>query len=102
VNILDAIINAQDGAAVRQIGSHLGLGQDETAAALSALVPALAAGVQRNVQNEGGLGSLISALSSGHHPPLQLWVAREGASWPCSLPCSTRTATGRSWTTRRR
>jgi len=67
MNILDAIINAQDGAAVRQIGSQLGLGQDQTAAALSALVPALAAGVQRNVQSEGGLGSLISALSSGHH-----------------------------------
>jgi hypothetical protein len=67
MNILDAIVNAQDGAAVRQIGSQLGLGHDQTAAALSALVPALAAGVQRNVQSEGGLGNLISALSSGHH-----------------------------------
>ena len=67
MNILDAIINAQDGAAVRQIGSQLGLGQDQTAAGLSALLPALAAGVERNVQNEGGLGSLISALSSGRH-----------------------------------
>ena len=67
MNILDAIISAQDGAAVREIGSQLGLGQDQTAAALSALVPALAAGVQRNVQSEAGLGSLISALSSGQH-----------------------------------
>ena len=67
MGILDAIINAQDGATVRQIGSQLGLGQDQTATALSALVPALAAGVQRNVQNEAGLGSLISALSSGRH-----------------------------------
>jgi hypothetical protein len=67
MNILDAIINAQDGAAVRQIGSQLGLDQDQTAAALSALMPALAAGVQRNVQGEGGLGTLISALLSGRH-----------------------------------
>jgi len=67
MSILDAIINAQDGAAVRQIGSQLGLGQDQTAAALSVLVPALAAGVQRNVQSEAGLGSLISVLSSGRH-----------------------------------
>ena len=67
MSILDAMINAQDGAAVRQIGSQLGLGEDQTATALSALVPALAAGVQRNAQTEGGLGDLISALSSGHH-----------------------------------
>jgi hypothetical protein len=67
MNILDAIATAQDGAAVRQLGSQFGLGQDQTAAAMSALVPALAAGVQRNIQSEGGLGNLIAALSSGQH-----------------------------------
>lgn len=67
MNILDAIVNAQDGAAVRQLGSQVGLGPDQTTAALSALVPALAAGMQRNIRSEGGLDSLISALSSGKH-----------------------------------
>jgi hypothetical protein len=67
MNILDAIVNAQDGAAVRQLGSQVGLGPDQTTAALSALVPALAAGFQRNLQNQGGLESLLSALSSGNH-----------------------------------
>lgn len=67
MNILDAIINAQDGAAVRQLGSQVGLGPDQTTAALSALVPALAAGFQRNVQSQGGLASLMTALSSGNH-----------------------------------
>lgn len=67
MNILEAIVNAQDGAAVRQLGSQFGLGEDQAASALSALVPALAAGVQRNIQSEGGLGSLMSALSSGNH-----------------------------------
>ncbi len=67
MNILDAIINAQGGAAVRQIGSHFGLGQQEAAAALSALVPALATGVQRNIQGDGGVGSLVSALTTGGH-----------------------------------
>jgi hypothetical protein len=67
MNILDAIASAQDGAAVRQLGSQFGLGQDQAAAAMSALVPALAAGVQRNVQTEGGLGNLLAALSSGNH-----------------------------------
>jgi hypothetical protein len=67
MNILDAIVNAQDGAAVRQLGSQFGLGPDQTTAALSALVPALAAGVQRNIQNDSGVGSLMAALSSGNH-----------------------------------
>lgn len=67
MNILDAIVNAQDGAAVRQLGSQVGLGPDQTAAALAALVPALAAGVQRNIKSEGGLDSLMAALSSGTH-----------------------------------
>lgn len=49
MNILEAIVNTQDGAAVRQLGSQFGLGQEQTTAALSALLPALAAGVQRNI-----------------------------------------------------
>ena len=67
MNILDAIVNAQDGAAVRQLGSQVGLGPDQTTAALSALVPALAAGFQRNIQSQGGLENLMSKLSSGNH-----------------------------------
>jgi len=67
MNILDAILKTQDGAAVRQLGSQVGLPPDQTTAALSALVPALAAGVQRNIQSQGGLESLMSALSSGNH-----------------------------------
>lgn len=67
MNILDAIVNAQDGAAVRQLGSQVGLAPDQATAALSALVPALAAGFQRNIQSQGGLESLTTALSSGSH-----------------------------------
>jgi len=67
MNILDAIVNAQDGAAVRQLGSQVGLAPDQATAALSALVPALAAGFQRNLQSQGGLENLMGALSSGSH-----------------------------------
>ena len=67
MNILDAIIQGQGGGAVRQLGSQLGLAPDQTTAALSALVPALAAGFQRSVQSQGGADSLISALASGNH-----------------------------------
>ena len=67
MNILDAVLQAQGGSAVRQLGSRVGLAPDQTTAALSALVPALAAGVQRNFQSEGGFDSLMSALASGNH-----------------------------------
>lgn len=67
MNILDAIVNAQNGAAVNQLGAQVGLAPDQTTAALSALVPALAAGFQRNLQSQGGLESLASALTSGNH-----------------------------------
>ena len=67
MNILDAIVNAQNGAAVQQLGSQVGLAPDQATAALSALMPALAGGFQRNIQSQGGLESLMAALSSGNH-----------------------------------
>ena len=67
MNILDAIVNAQDGAAVQQLGSQVGLAPDQATAALSALMPALAGGFQRNIQSQGGLESLKAALSTGNH-----------------------------------
>src|SRR5512134_124202 len=67
LNILDAIVNAQNGAAVQQLGSQVGLAPDQATAALSALMPALAGGFQRNIQSPDGLESLMAALSSGNH-----------------------------------
>ena len=67
MNILDAIVNAQDGVAVQQLGSQVGLAPDQATAALSALMPALAGGFQRNIQSQGGLESLMGAVSSGNH-----------------------------------
>ena len=67
MNILDAVLNAQGGAAARQAGSSLGLSQDQTGAALAALVPALAAGLQRNASQPGGLESLLGALTGDGH-----------------------------------
>jgi hypothetical protein len=67
MNVLDLIVNAGNGAAVRQLGSRVGLDEGQTTAALSALVPALASGVRRNVQSPGGLTGLVAALTSGNH-----------------------------------
>jgi hypothetical protein len=67
MNILDVIMNTQNGAALEQLGSQFGLNQSQTASALSALVPALAGGIHRNIQGEGGLADLMSAVSAGNH-----------------------------------
>ena len=67
MNILDVVMSARDGGAVRQLGSQFGLGEDQTAAVMSALVPQLAAGFQRNLKTEDGLSGLVSALSTGNH-----------------------------------
>jgi hypothetical protein len=67
MNILDSILNHQDGAAVQQVSQQFGLGNNETISALSALVPQLASGVQQNLQQPGGLQSLLGALASGQH-----------------------------------
>jgi len=48
MNILETILAAQNGGAVKQMGQQLGLGDDQASSVLSALVPALAAGFQRN------------------------------------------------------
>lgn len=67
MNILDVVMNSGNGAAVRQLGTQFGLSEAQVASALSALVPALAGGVQRNVQSPDGLAGLTSALASGKH-----------------------------------
>jgi hypothetical protein len=65
MNILDSIVGARDGGAVQQIASQFGLRPEQATAAIGALMPALAAGLKRNMTtNEAGLES---ALASGHH-----------------------------------
>jgi hypothetical protein len=67
MNILETILNAQNGHAVDQLGGQFGLSRDQTSSAVAALVPALAAGLQRNMSSEGGLAGLVGALSGGRH-----------------------------------
>lgn len=65
MNLLDSIVGARDGAAVQQLASQFALKPEQASAAIGALMPALAAGLKRNITtNEAGLES---ALASGHH-----------------------------------
>ncbi len=67
MNMLEAILNAQGGAAAREAGQSVGLSPEQTSSALSALVPALAAGLHRNASQPGGLEALLGAISGGGH-----------------------------------
>lgn len=67
MNILDSILAAQNGGAVSQMSQQLGLGDDQTASVIAALVPALAGGFQRNLQSDGGMDALMGALTGGQH-----------------------------------
>lgn len=67
MNVLEAILNTQGGAAAREAGRAVGLSPDQTSAALSAIVPALAAGLQKNAAQPAGLDALVGALARGGH-----------------------------------
>lgn len=67
MDLLETILNAKGGSAVQQLGDQMGLDQNQTVAAVSQLVPALAAGLQHNASQPGGLEALLGALSGGEH-----------------------------------
>lgn len=67
MDILQTILNAQGGGAVKQLGQQFGLDDSQTSSALAALVPALAAGFQKEMGSQSGLEGLMGALSGGQH-----------------------------------
>ena len=67
MNILESILGAQGGGATRQLGQQFGLDDQQVSTALSALVPALAAGFQQKTATAQGLDGLMSALGGGQH-----------------------------------
>lgn len=66
-NLFDMLTQASGGAAVQQVSKQTGLAPDQTQMAIKALLPAIAAGLQRNVGQKGGLESLLGALQNGQH-----------------------------------
>jgi len=67
MNILELILNAQNGGLTRQLGEQFGLDAQQTESALGALLPALAGAVNQNSGQSGGLDSLLEALKGGQH-----------------------------------
>ncbi len=67
MNILDAMLSAQGGGAVQQLGQQFGLDESQVNSAIAALAPALAAGFTRNMSSPQGVDGLLSALGGGQH-----------------------------------
>lgn len=67
MDVFDAILSAQGGLLVRQMGARAGVDADQAQAALQALLPALAGAASRNAAQPGGLEALLGALAGGRH-----------------------------------
>lgn len=67
MNLLETLLQAQGGSAVKQLAGQFGVNENQAASAVSALLPALSGGLQRNLQQPGGIESLLGALSQGRH-----------------------------------
>jgi uncharacterized protein YidB (DUF937 family) len=67
MNLLEMILNFQNGGAVRQLAQNFGLEQDQAASAIANLVPALSSGLMRNMSTGDGLQNLLGALGNGQH-----------------------------------
>ena len=66
MNLLEMVMQAQGGGAVRQMAQQFGIGEDQAQSAIGAVLPMLAGAVQQNVQS-GGLEGLLGALQGGKH-----------------------------------
>ena len=67
LNLLEAVMSAGNGGAVRQMAQQFGLEEGAAKGAIEQLLPALARGLSRNTSQAGGLESLLGALQSGGH-----------------------------------
>lgn len=67
MNLLKTILEAQNGGAVRELSRQFGIDEAQAGAAVGKLMPALAAGMKRNMATPQGLEGLLGALKNGHH-----------------------------------
>lgn len=67
MKILQDILEAQGGGAVKQIAGRFGLGDAEAGAAIAKMLPALTAGLKKNTAQPGGAEALLGALKGGSH-----------------------------------
>lgn len=67
MNLLEAILGAQNGASAQHAGQALGLDQSQTQNAIAALLPAISSALKKNTGNPQGFAQLLGALQKGNH-----------------------------------
>lgn len=67
MNLLETLLSAQGGGAVRNLAGQFGIDEGQAASAISSLLPALQGGLQNNLSQAGGLEGLLGALQGGNH-----------------------------------
>lgn len=67
MNLLETLLQAQGGGAVRQLAGQFGIDESQAASAISSLLPALQGGLQNNASQAGGIEGILGALQSGNH-----------------------------------
>ncbi|MDA4632988.1 DUF937 domain-containing protein, partial [Escherichia coli] len=67
MNLVDMFLKGQGGQAVEALSRQFQLSQQQTIAAIEALMPAFSQGLQRNTADPMGVGAFIQSLSSGQH-----------------------------------
>jgi hypothetical protein len=65
--LFEQIMQAQGGSAVSRMAQQFGIDEDQAQSAIGAVLPMLAGAMRQNVQNSGGIESLLGALQSGNH-----------------------------------
>jgi hypothetical protein len=66
-SLFDMLAQAQNGNGLEALARQFGLSQQQTQAAVAALLPAFSQGLQRNTADPYGLGAFMTAMASGQH-----------------------------------
>jgi len=66
-SLFDMLANAQNGNGMEALARQFNLSQQQTQAAVEALLPAFSQGLKQNTADPYGVGAFLQALSSGQH-----------------------------------
>ena len=67
MNLLEMVLNSQNGQQVQDLGRSFGISAGDAQKAVGQLMPALSRGIQRNAAGEDGMNALLKAVQSGKH-----------------------------------
>lgn len=67
MNLVDMFLKGDGGKNIEALSRQFNLSQQQTLAAIEALMPAFSQGLQRNTADPMGMGAFVQALSSGQH-----------------------------------